>query len=711
MAASAEFSSIATTLVEDSVVFLDIDLGESKESILKRLIGAAVAAGRAADDKDIVQAALRREEQAPTGLPGGVAVPHCRHTDWLKPTLLFARLPRETQFSTPDGPADLLFFIGVPEDAGAIHIDILSALAKSIRSKAFRAELRGTESNAEAVQIITEHLLNAPRKKSQKELANRVSSDSQDKKPELSVQPTRIVAVTACPTGIAHTYLAADALTAAAKSLENARISVETQGSAGTRAVSAQAIQRADVVVVAADIQVSGLERFGDLPILRVPIKKAVNSANEVISEALSLAARSKHSRADHQAFMPNGDAVASETEESSVRGVGLWVRVRNAVMTGVSFMIPFVAASGLLIALGFLVGGHQTAQVSDVVSKNLTLFEAIDFQAPIPVPTDDGSTVLFDRDGLWMYLGSVLFAIGVHGMQVIVAVLSAFIAFGLSGRPGIAPGFIGGAIAVTVGAGFLGGLVTGIAAGLIVMGLLKIRVPAWLEALMPVVVIPLLGSMAVGLLMYLFLGAPLSWLMMNLQGWLSGMDTAHALVFGGILGAMMCVDMGGMINKSAYLFATASVSSPDPASWKIMAAVMAAGMVPPLATSIASFLRPRLFTSAEHQNGKAGWMLGAAFVSEGAIPFAANDPLRIIPSIVVGGAVTGGMSMALGAATRVPHGGVFVLFAIDHPVAWLGSIATGSVVAAALILTLKSLSYRRKPEATTDEVIAQPES
>nr|WP_120492404.1 fructose-specific PTS transporter subunit EIIC [Corynebacterium lactis] len=694
MATTSDFATIAATLVEESVVFLDTDLGSSKESIVDALVDRAVEVGRARAKDGIVAAALAREEQAPTGLPGGVAIPHCRHGDWLRPTVLFARLRQATDFVTPDGPADLLFFIGVPEDKGDVHIDILSALAKSIRTKAFRAALRGARTEAEAAQIITAHLLSAPRKRS----ASPDASSTSDVASRPVTMPTRIAAITACPTGIAHTYLAADALSSAADSRDAVTFTVETQGSSGTRAMSDRAARLADVLIVAADIEVTGLDRFAGRPVLTVPIKRAVNSPGAVIDDALALATADRTSRAASSPSSGRTPAAPPEsteplgTEEPSASHPRFGIRVRNAVMTGVSYMIPFVAASGLLIALGFLVGGHQTALVSDAVSRHLSLVDVWNVKAPVSVPTDGGGTVVFERDGLWMYLGSVLFAIGGHGMNVIVAVLSAYIAYGLAGRPGIAPGFIGGAISVTVGAGFIGGLVTGILAGVIVLWLTKLRAPSWLEALMPVVVIPLLGTLAVGLLMYLVLGAPLSWLMMELQGWLSRMNTADAMIFGAVLGAMMCVDMGGMVNKSAYLFATASVSSPDPAAWKVMAAVMAAGMVPPLATSLAAFLRPRLFSTSERQNAKAGWMLGAAFISEGAIPFAARDPLRVIPSIVIGGAITGGMSMALGAATRVPHGGVFVLFAIDKPLWWLTSIVVGSIVAALCIVASKHL-------------------
>lgn len=704
MSSSADFSTTAAQLADESTVFLDLDAGSGKEQILNRLIDAAVSSGRATQSTGIVAAALEREKQAPTGLPGGIAIPHCRHEDWVRPTLLFARLGSTTEFTTPDGPADLLFFIGVPVSNSDVHVDILAALAKALRDKGFRAALRGAETEAEAAQIITEHLSRAPKRKSKKRTSK-----------------TNIVAITACPTGIAHTYLAAEALSGAAQSMPDVLLTVETQGSAGTQEAPADAIQRADVLIIAADIGVTGLNRFGDRPQLKVPIRRAVNKPADVINEAKKLAAQSRT-----RAYERN-EAAARDTEDndknqaagadisasgegsqssdqdrsqgpsiSGGKSIGHWIR--DAVMTGVSYMVPFVAASGLLIALGFLVGGHQIGTVADAVMGNLTIADAIGMRSPMSIPTSSG-VVQVEGNGLWLYLGSALFVIGSQGMQVIVAIMSAYIAFGMACRPGIAPGFIGGAVAISVGAGFLGGLVTGILAGFIVAWLLQLRVPNFLKPLMPVVVIPLIGALGVGLAMYLLLGAPLASMMTGLQNWLQSLDTGAAFLFGGILGAMMCVDMGGMINKAAYLFAVAGAASADQASWKVMAAVMAAGMVPPLATSLAAIIRPKLFSPAERQNAKAGWVLGAAFISEGAIPFAAADPLRVIPSVVVGGIITGGTSMALGAATRVPHGGIFVLFAIDNPLAWLLAIVIGSAVAAALIVALKQFWPRKSAE------------
>ena len=291
--------------------------------------------------------------------------------------------------------------------------------------------------------------------------------------------------------------------------------------------------------------------------------------------------------------------------------------------------------------------------------------------------------------------------------MSFIVAALSGYIAFALAGRPGIAPGFAGGAIAVILGAGFIGGLVTGLLAGFIAMWIGNWKVPRWLGSLMPVVIIPLLTSLIVGLAMYLLLGAPLAAIMEGLQNWLSSMSGSSAVLLGIILGLMMCFDLGGPVNKAAYLFATAGLSTGDESSMQIMAAVMASGMVAPIALSLATFIRKSLFTPAEQENGKSAWLLGLSFVSEGAIPFAAADPFRVIPSMMAGGAVTGAISMALSVGSRAPHGGVFVFFAIDPFWGYLVAIAAGVVVSTAAVLAMKQFWPNRAAEEAAQNVAA----
>jgi PTS system fructose-specific IIC component len=354
--------------------------------------------------------------------------------------------------------------------------------------------------------------------------------------------------------------------------------------------------------------------------------------------------------------------------------------------------MIPFVAAGGLLMALGFLIAGFDVAFVAQDVATTSSL-SSLPGHIGYEGPTGAAET---ERAGLALYLGAVLFTLGSLGMGFLVAALSGYIAFGLAGRPGIAPGFIGGAVSVAVGAGFLGGLITGLLAGLVALWFTTLTPPRWLAGLMPVVIIPLVTTFVVGGLMLLFLGRPLASLMTALQDGLTGMSGSSAVLLGVLIGLMMCFDLGGPVNKAAYLFATAGLSQGTEASFQIMAAVMAAGMVPPLAMALSTVVRRRLYSPVERENGTTAWLLGAAFISEGAIPFAAADPLRVIPSMMTGGAVTGALVMALGVGSQAPHGGIFVAFAISPVWGFVLAIIAGTLVAAALVTGLKEIGVRR---------------
>jgi PTS system fructose-specific IIC component len=339
--------------------------------------------------------------------------------------------------------------------------------------------------------------------------------------------------------------------------------------------------------------------------------------------------------------------------------------------MSGVSYMVPFVAAGGLLIAIGFAIGGYQIKSAPSVMDH-----------------------FVWTQADSW---GALLFQIGGVAFGFLVPVLAGYIAYGMADRPGLVPGFVGGAIALTINAGFLGGLVAGLLAGGVVMAIQKVRIPAPMRGIMPVVVIPLISSAVVGFLMFVVVGKPIASGQKAMTDWLNGLTGTNAVLLGALLGLMMCFDLGGPVNKVAYTFATAgiAVSNPSDSAMKIMAAVMAAGMVPPLAMALATTVRGKLFTQAERENGKAAWILGASFISEGAIPFAAADPLRVIPSSMVGGAVTGALSMAFGATLRAPHGGIFVVPLIGNPFLYLIAIAAGMCVTTALVVALKTL---RKP-------------
>lgn len=672
---------MASDLITTELVALDADFGDSVDKVITNLATLVHDTGRATEVSGLAQSAIEREAKAGTGVPGGVAIPHCRSETVTEPTLAFARLSRGVDFSGPDGDAQLVFFIAAPAEGGKAHLQILSKLARALVRKEFLEALRTASTKEEVVkEILTVVNAEKPRK-TQQESAGAAGSASAGASESAGAsspaQATRLVAITACPTGIAHTYMAADALIQTAGERDDVDLTVETQGSSNNESVSQSTIDAADAVIFATDVGVRDRERFAGKPVIESGVKRAINEPGTMLDEAIAAAK-------NPNACKVSGTASSSSTEEEG-SSLGWGKRIQQAVMTGVSYMVPFVAAGGLLLALGFLFGGADMANGWQTLSTDYSLSNL-----PGHDITVDGETMSFENSGYSLYIGAVLFAIGQAAMGFIVAALSGYIAYALAGRPGIAPGFVGGAIAVTLDAGFIGGLVTGLLAGFIALWIGNWKVPRWLGSLMPVVIIPLLTALVVGLLMYLLLGAPLAALMEGLQDWLSSMSGSSAVVLGIILGLMMCVDLGGPVNKAAYLFATAGLSTGDAASMQIMAAVMAAGMVPPIALSLATFIRKSLFTPAERENGKSAWLLGLSFVSEGAIPFAAADPFRVIPSMMVGGAVTGAVSMALSVESRAPHGGIFVAFAIDPFWAYLVAIVAGVAVSTLAVLVMK---------------------
>ena len=701
---------MASELITTELVALDADFGDSVDSVITNLAALVHDTGRATDVAGLAQPAIDREAKAGTGVPGGVAIPHCRSEAVTEPTLAFARLGRGVDFSGPDGDAQLVFLIAAPAGGGKAHLKILSKLARALVRKDFLEALRSAPTKEEIVRLVLD-VVNAekPKKKPAAESAapaagaagtgssaasNGSSSAATPTTADSSDNVTRIVAITACPTGIAHTYMAADALTQTAAERDDVALTVETQGSSNNESVSQAAIDAADAVIFATDVGVRDRERFAGKPVIESGVKRAINEPGTMLDEAIA-AARNPH------AHRVSGTATRADAEEEG-KSLGWGKRIQQAIMTGVSYMVPFVAAGGLLLALGFLFGGADMANGWQALSTDFSLGNL-----PGHDVTVDGELMHFERSGFLLYLGAVLFAIGQAAMGFIVAALSGYIAYALAGRPGIAPGFAGGAIAVTLGAGFIGGLVTGLLAGFVALWIGNWKVPRWLGSLMPVVIIPLLTSLVVGLAMYLLLGAPLAAIMDGLQDWLSSMSGSSAVLLGIILGLMMCFDLGGPVNKAAYLFATAGLSTGDESSMQIMAAVMASGMVAPIALSLATFIRKSLFTPAEQENGKSAWLLGLSFVSEGAIPFAAADPFRVIPSMMAGGAVTGAVSMALSVGSRAPHGGVFVLFAIDPFWGYLVAIAAGVVVSTAAVLAMKQFWPSKAVEEAAQNVAA----
>ena len=665
-------------LITADLVLLDENLGETRFDVIAKLAQTVVNAGRATDFEQLYAAAEARESKTDTGIPGGIAIPHCRSAAVTEPTLAMARPNPAVSFGAKDGPADLIFFIAAPDGADQAHLKLLSTLARSLMKKSFTASLREASSAEEIVELVNGALGVGEKKAEAKpsEAAPAAPAASAQETPAASAPVKKIVAVTACPTGIAHTYMAADALKYAAEEL-GYDLKVETQGSSGNEKLTQADIDAADAVIFAVSVNVRERNRFAGKPFVESPVKRGIDEPKEMIAEALA------------EAENPNGArvaAAASSGEDSAGATEGAWgSRIYKAVMTGISYMIPFVAAGGILVALGFVFEAITVPNLGDVNTKAIL----------------DSATLFNLGDVHWtLYLGAVLQTIGSFGLGLMVPALAAYIAYGLAQRPGIAPGFIAGSVALAVNAGFLGGIVGGILAGLIAYALGTLKLPRWLGSMMPVVITPLVTSLVAGLAMYLLLGAPLAWVMTTLQDWLTSMSGGSALLLGLILGAMMASDLGGPINKAAYLFATAGLSSGATVNQEIMAAVIISGMVPPLAMALATTLRPKLFNENERENGKAAWLLGASFISEGAIPFASADPARVIPSTIVGGAIAGAISMGAHVASPAPHGGIWIIGLAQNPLMFLAAVVAGTVVSALLYVVLKSMGARSKASA-----------
>lgn len=451
----------------------------------------------------------------------------------------------------------------------------------------------------------------------------------------------KILAVTACPTGIAHTYMAAEALEAAAGK-KGYEVKVETRGSVGVEnELSEEEIKNADAIILACDTAVP-TDRFAGKKLISVSVSEALKDADSLIDNALKAPLHLSKNLADD---------VSKIKEQRSAERKGFYKHLMN----GVSFMIPFVVAGGIAITLSFIFGYNAFQQKGTLAS----------------------------------YLMNIGGGSGAFGLMI--PILAGYIAYSIADRPGLAPGMIGGTVAIQLNSGFLGGLVAGFLAGYIVVLIKKyIRLPKTLQGIMPVLIIPVLGSLSVGLILYYVIGVPVAAINTAMINYLTSLTGANAVLLGLVIGLMMAIDMGGPVNKAAYAFGTGTLAATAAGGSAIMAAVMAAGMTPPLGLALATVLFKNKFSEPELEAGKAAWVLGASFITEGAIPFAAADPIRIIPSIMIGSAITGALSMLFGATLSVPHGGIFVLFAATHIPLYILSIVIGTVVTALCIGVLK---------------------
>src|ERR687894_821231 len=618
-------------LITPDLVALDADLGSDKTTVVRRLAGLVAGTGRATGADGLADDALAREAQAATGLPGGIAIPHCRSAAVTEASLAFARLDPKVDFGAPDGPADLAFLIAAPAHGDADHLTLLTALARALVRPEFVASLRAAATPAEIVALVQEVV--PPAEAPAAASAAPAPAAPAEATPAGTAARKSLVVVSACPTGIAHTYMAADKLAAAAQAA-GADVYVETQGSSGSTPLDPAVIRAADAAIFAVDVGVRDQGRFAGKPLVQSGTKRAINEPDVMLREALAAAD-------DPNARRVPGGAGGAEEPAAAAGKPGTATEIRRWLLTGVSYMIPFVAAGGLLIALGFLFGGYQIVNPdpSSADGNSYALNWALNntfFNLPDVAPLEGLN------DGFWGYLGAVCTVLGQAAFSFLVPALAGYIAYAIADRPGIVPGFVVGFVSVTVGAGFIGGLVGGIIAGFAALWISRWKLPAGVRGLQPVVIIPLLATLISSGLMVVVLGRPLAAALEGLGNWLNGLSGTSAILLGIILGLMMCFDLGGPVNKAAYVFATTGLAAGSGAPLVIMATVMAAGMVPPLAMALSTLVRPKLYTPAERDNGKAAWLLGLSFISEGAIPFAAADPLRVIPSMMLGGTIVG---------------------------------------------------------------------
>jgi len=672
------------SLITEEQVVLDLT-GADRHEATRRLGERLVASGRCTDIDTFLGDVRKREETMATGLPGGIGIPHARSTAITEPSLVFGRSADGIDWGAKDGPATLIFLIAAPEGGGDAHMQMLPKLARALMKKDFKAALAAATTEAEVVRIVSNEVaLDQPAG-----AAVPTGTSDADRTGAAAAPAAKrvlnLVGVTSCPTGIAHTYMAAEGLENAAKAAGHT-MRVETQGSAGSTPLGADVIAAADAVIFAHDLPVKDAGRFAGKPLVDVGVKKGISDGPALVSQAEQLVAEwdADPSKAAASVAAASAGGGAGGLTSKVESGASTGTKIRQWLMTGVSYMIPFVAAGGILIALSFML-----AQVAlgaegpiEIVKYNLTS------------PDQYNIAQNFSALSLTSW-AALLFVIGGASFGFLVPILSGFIAFAIADRPGLVPGIVGGSIAATMGAGFLGGLATGFLGGFVARWIAQWNVAKGVRGVMPVVVIPLLSTLITAGIFITVLGRPIKALSDALTSGLNNMSGSSALLLGIILGAMMGFDLGGPVNKAAYFFATAGLATAgiaaDAPQLKIMAAVMAAGMVAPLAMALATTIRPHLFSEPERENGKAAWLLGASFISEGAIPFAAADPVRIITSSVIGSAITGGLVMVFGATLRAPHGGIWVLPLIGNFLLFVLALAIGVVVMTAIVVALKS--------------------
>lgn len=600
---------------------------QDKADAIGQMVELLAKSGSLEDKKKFKQAILERERLSTTGIGEGIAIPHGKSSAVKRAALAAMVVPQGVDFASADSaPVHLLFMIAVPEEGAELHLEVLERLAAMLMDEDFRKRLTAAKDAAEFL-----HILSIEEEKRFAETAEKQEYDYD------------VLAVTACPTGIAHTFMAAESLENKAREM-GITIKVETNGSGGAKNVlTAKEIRAAKGIIVAADKNVE-MQRFYGKRVLQVPVADGIRKPEVLLGKIL---------QGEAPVYGEGKDVEMADGREE-VRGRGK--KVYRDLMNGVSHMLPFVIGGGILIAVAFLL---------DDYSLN---------------PANFGSN---------LPQAAFFKAIGDAAFGFMLPILAGYIAMGIADRPALAPGFVGGFLAKEGGSGFLGALLAGFAAGYLILLLKKLfdKLPRSLEGIKSILLYPVFGILLMGLLIQLIINPPVAWLNEALYGLLARLGTGSRVLLGVLLGGMMSVDMGGPINKAAYVFGTASLASNE---FQIMAAVMAGGMVPPLALALAVFAFRDKFSEKERQSGVANLIMGACFITEGAIPFAAADPLRVLPACIIGSAVAGGLSMFFGCGLRAPHGGIFVLPVISHPFGFLAAVILGALVGMLLLGVLR---------------------
>ena len=617
-----------------------------KTEALNQCIDLMAKSGKIADVEKYRKGVFAREEEGTTGIGMGIAIPHCKSDAVTKAGLAAMVVKDGVDFESLDGtPAKIIFLIAAPNTEDNVHLQVLSKLSVMLMDEQFTNSLINAGSVDEFLNIID----SAEKAKDEKEAAK----EAKAKEPvEVKKDDVFIVAVTACPTGIAHTYMAAEAIEKKAKEL-GYQVKVETRGSAGAKNVlTDDEIAKATGVIVACDTNVP-TDRFDGKKVIECQVSDGINKTEELVKRIAA---------GDAPVFKASGKKEASHSSIGGKESIGH--QIYKHLMNGVSHMLPFVVGGGILIAIAFLIDGFS-----------------VDLNS---LPADQRANFGTITQAAAMFKG-----IGGTAFGFMLPILAGFIAMSIADRPGLAVGFVGGSIAANGTSGFLGALVAGFVAGYIVLLLKKVfsKLPESLDGMKPVLLYPLLGIFLVGVIMQFVVEPPIGALNTAINNGLNGLNGASAVVLGVLLGGMMSVDMGGPVNKAAYVFGTASIAA---GNYNIMAAVMIGGMVPPIAIALATIFFKNKFTAEERKAGPTNFIMGLSFITEGAIPFAASDPLHVLPACAVGSAVAGGLSMAFGCTLMAPHGGIFVVPTIGNPLMYLVALVIGSFIACGLLGLLK---------------------